>query len=288
MLSEIFRAHPLGRLFGVDVRIHGTTLALLAFFLLTTVLGSGLSQGAMFVVGAVVLMGSIVLHEFGHIAAARFFGIQTTGVTLYPIGGVARLTRESKSGIEEIVVAVAGPLVNAILASVGFVGLILTSGPSVNFDNPFALLFGINLVLGAFNMLPAFPMDGGRVFRGLLWSFQGKLTATRWAARLGQVFAVLFFIAGIFQSGSLALIGIFIYLQASSELARVQMTEAAQRGLVFADQQGPYVPFYLRGYDDAASSYFQGSPQQQPQVEVIERRFFLRRTPSGRLEKIEA
>ena len=214
----MFRTFNLGRLFGVEIRVHSTLL------LLTLAVGfmSLLSGGVATAVGAVVTLGflfsSVTLHELGHIGAARAFGIGTTGVTLYPFGGVARLSRESRTATEEVVVALAGPAVNVALAALAAIPMA--------FLGPVSLLsqfMWVNIVLAIFNLVPAYPMDGGRVLRGLLWKRLGLHDATRWAAKAGQAFAVLFGLVGLVYSPMLMVIAVFVFMQASAELARLKL-----------------------------------------------------------------
>lgn len=214
----MFRTFNLGRLLGVELRVHSTLL------LLTLVVGfmSLLSGGLAAAVGAVVTLGflfsSVTLHELGHIGAARAFGIGTTGVTLYPFGGVARLSRESRTSKEEIVVALAGPAVNLVLAALAAIPMAFLGPVSL-----FSHFMWINIVLAIFNLVPAYPMDGGRVLRGLLWTRLGVHDATRWAAKAGQAFAVVFGLVGLVTSPMLMVIAVFVFMQASAELARLNL-----------------------------------------------------------------
>lgn len=219
----MFGTHLVGRPFGVEVRVHGTVLALAAVVALVSLLSGGLAgaAGALLIMAAV--FGSVTLHELGHVGASALFGGRTLGVTLYPFGGVAKLARESRSGFEEIVVALAGPAVNFALVGLSAIPLLLF-GPS----EPFSTLLGVNLVLGLFNLIPAYPMDGGRVLRGTLWGWLGRWKATEVAARGGRWFALLFAVLGFVWSPMLLVIALFVFLQASAELARLQLTPRDQ------------------------------------------------------------
>lgn len=218
----MFRSHPVGRLFGVDIRIHGTVGLLVGLLTLISLFSSGL-LGAAWTLGLLLMVGvSITLHELGHIGAARLFGIHTTGITLFPFGGVAQLTREARSGKEEVAVALAGPAVNLALASVAALPLFLL-GPV----EPFLTFLGVNLALAIFNLIPAYPMDGGRVLRGALWGWLGHRQATVVAARAGQAFAVLFGIAGLFMNPMLVVIALFVFMHASAELTRMRQVRPA-------------------------------------------------------------
>ncbi|MBL4848795.1 MAG: M50 family metallopeptidase, partial [Planctomycetes bacterium] len=224
----MFKTWLLGRVFGVELKAHGTLIGLLAIGAVFSLLSGGLGGllSAALVVGALIL--SVTLHELGHIAAASFYGNSTRGITLTPIGGIAQLENEAQSPQEEVVVAIAGPAVSFALAGLAALPLALF-GPS-----SLAVLFlQVNLMLGVFNLLPAYPMDGGRILRGVLWSWQGYFKATWNAARAGQAFAVLLGLAGLFLSGSLVIVAIFIGLQATFEIARLRLlrAQALQQGL---------------------------------------------------------
>jgi Zn-dependent protease len=179
-----------------------------------------------------------VLHELGHALMARYFGIATRDITLYPIGGVARLERMSERPWEELCIALAGPAVNVAIALMLFWVLLLGGvlfTPALlirSLGAHFLLdLLALNVWLVLFNLLPAFPMDGGRVLRALLSLWLGHLRATEIAATIGVGMAVLFVLVGLvgFQSLMLALVGLFIYLVGQQELAMARHREAARR-----------------------------------------------------------
>jgi Zn-dependent protease/predicted transcriptional regulator len=182
----------------------------------------------------IVLFACVVLHEFGHIMMARRFGIATPDVTLLPIGGVASMERLPEKPREEILVALAGPAVNLVIATI----LIFLLGNQLDLEK-FAqieapkpgLLEQIaiaNLVLFVFNLIPAFPMDGGRVLRAILTLKVGYTRATRIAATFGQASAVLFGVVGLLGNPFLVLIAIFIFLAASGEANYVEMKDQAR------------------------------------------------------------
>lgn len=217
----MFKTWPIGRVFGVDLKVHGTLVALLAVAAIYSLFSSGIGGllNTALIVGALIL--SVTLHEFGHIAAASFFGNSTRGITLTPIGGVAQLEHEAEGAGEEIVVALAGPAVSFALAALAALPL-LVFGPST-----VAMVFlQVNLMLGVFNLLPAYPMDGGRVLRGVLWIWQGYFKATWNAARAGQIFAVMLAVAGLWLSGTLVIVALFVGFQATLELARLRALRA--------------------------------------------------------------
>ncbi len=184
-------------------------------------------QSVGFITYVLLLFVCVVFHEYGHALTARKYGVVTRDIILSPIGGVARLESMPEKPKQEFFIAIAGPLVNVVIA--GILGLILffTTGrvlPDVNefrFDDPIEFVRYIawmNLALFMFNLIPAFPMDGGRILRSLLAAKLGKVRATKIAMRIGRVLAIGFIIFGIFnQQLVLALIGLFIFMMAGQE-----------------------------------------------------------------------
>ena len=225
----------LGRFAGIDVYLHPTFLLLLAFFAFSD---GGLGSLSM----VIAAFSCVLLHEYGHALAARRFGIETEDITLYPIGGVARLRRMPRAPGVEIVVALAGPAVNvAIMAgllALGVSGLVPPDSPAARFGWG---LFAINLMLAGFNLIPAFPMDGGRVFRALLSGWIGRLKATAIAAGLGRGLAVLFGVWCVTQSmWPQAALALFIYWAAGAELASVVADEYRRRAERFEGDSGSW------------------------------------------------
>lgn len=205
----------LGRVAGIDLFLHPS--ALIVFLLASNVAPSGLESAAF----VVALFASIVLHELGHALTARRYGIGTADITLYLFGGVARLRRMPRSAGPELLIALAGPAVNFAIA-LGLVAVIaLTEVLGVPAPFPWMVL-SLNLGLGLFNLLPVFPMDGGRVLRALLSGWLGRVRATEVAATLGRCLAVagglLFLTIGKWEGVILAL---FIYTAAGMERAQV-------------------------------------------------------------------
>ena len=225
----------IGRVAGIALYVHATFLLLLAWVALQQY-----PRGLAAVLGALVyivtLFAIVVLHELGHALTARRFGIHTRDIILLPIGGVARLERMPRVPRQELIVALAGPAVNFVLAAVLYVALRLSGGiPADGFYamegvlslRAFAVqLVGVNIVLGLFNLLPAFPMDGGRVLRAVLaMRMRSYARATEIAARIGRVLAVVFGLAGLFWAHGnpmWVLIALFVWLGAASEAAAVQ------------------------------------------------------------------
>ncbi len=221
------------RVAGIDVKVHVTFLLLLAFFGVVYYSQGGTSAAVEGVVFILLLFGCVLLHEFGHALAAKGYGIHTPDITLLPIGGVARLERMPDKPFQELVVALAGPLVNVVIAA----GLFLVMGGRGDFARLTQIeaadvdmvmkLFSINLMLVVFNMIPAFPMDGGRVLRALLASRMNYARATQIAATIGQGFAVVFGLIGILYNPFLLFIAVFVWLGASQEAAVALMRDVS-------------------------------------------------------------
>ncbi|MCU0694892.1 MAG: site-2 protease family protein [Myxococcaceae bacterium] len=229
-----------GRLFGIDVYVHATFLLLLGWVGTNQYLRERNVGAAAVAVGFVALVfTSVVLHELGHALMARRFGITTKDITLLPIGGVARLERMPEKPAHELLVALAGPAVNVVIAGL-LVGVVWLLGGSPGLDAPDATqltraplltrLAWVNVSLAAFNLLPAFPMDGGRVLRALLAMRQGAARATRTAAAIGQAFAVALGLLGVFVNPVLVLVAVFVWFGAAAE-AGAEQTKAALAGL---------------------------------------------------------
>ena len=218
-----------GRIAGIDVRIHGTFFLLLAWIGYVYYREGGLAAAIDGLVFILLIFLCVVRAQFGHALAARRYGIKTRDITLLPIGGLARLERMPDKPREEVVVALAGPAVNIVIAAALSIVIGLTSGipaPAMmeHTGVPLALrLFTVNIWLVLFNMIPAFPMDGGRVLRAVLAMRMNYARATQLAAKTGQAIAFVFFIIGLWWNPLLLLIAVFIYFGASSEVAVAQM-----------------------------------------------------------------
>src|SRR2546425_4816420 len=225
----------IGTIAGTAVRVHITFLLFLGWIFAASWVAGGPAAAWQGLTFMVLLFACVVAHEFGHIFTARAFGVSTPDVTLLPIGGVARLERIPEEPWEEFLVAIAGPLVNVAIA----VALILIAGARVNAGDLYAVesphtsmidrLAAVNLFLAVFNMIPAFPMDGGRVLRALLAARMGYVRATEIAAFIGQGFAFALGFIGLFFNPLLIFIAIFVYLAASSE-AHLVAIRAMSRG----------------------------------------------------------
>lgn len=217
-----------GRIFGIPVRIHFTFLLMLLFVGFNT---SGGTMGSLLDLEGVIftglVFGCVLLHELGHSVLARRYGIAVDNITLLPIGGVAAMRSMPQSAKVEFLIAIAGPAVSVGLGLIFAVAARQVYGPAVwhvlgrsGSGMPLLIeLATINFTLTAFNLVPAFPMDGGRVLRSLLWSRQGFARATHVAARIGQGLAAVCFIAALggYVGPWLLLIAMFIYFGAEAE-----------------------------------------------------------------------
>lgn len=226
-------AWTLGRVAGIEVKVHAT-FAILVLWIATLAWQAerSLEAVALAVAFILALFACIVLHEFGHALAARRYGIRTRDITLLPIGGLARLERMPKEPRQELLVALAGPLVNLVIALV-LGGLLDATGQwhTESGADPltgpfFQRLVGVNLIIVAFNLLPAFPMDGGRALRAILASRMDYVAATQVAANLGQAMAFFFGFVGLLTNPFLLFIALFVWIGAAAEASMVQINAA--------------------------------------------------------------
>ncbi|WP_273847364.1 site-2 protease family protein [Rubrobacter calidifluminis] len=239
----------IGRAFGIDVKVHWTFFLLLLVFGYSAYSSSESLTTTLITIGLIIaLFVFVLLHEFGHSLVAQRLGIEIPDITLLPLGGLARMKSMPEKPLDEVKIAIAGPLVNVVLAAIFFLasfgfggegtgtpGIMPNRGTAGQILEYLALT---NLALALFNMIPAFPMDGGRVLRGLLATRLGNVRATEISASIGQFFAFLFFLSGIFTGRFLlALIAIFIFFGAGGEAQMVRQRET-MRGLSVADVMG--------------------------------------------------
>ena len=223
----------LGNFAGIDVYVHATFLLLIGWVgyshWLENQLWSEVFSGILFIIA---LFACVVLHEYGHALTARKYGIKTRDITLYPIGGIARLERMPEKPVEELWVALMGPAVNVVIAAALFMYLYLTNSLVPLSDLTIASgsflerLMTVNISLVLFNLIPAFPMDGGRVLRAFLAMRMNYVRATQIAATIGQGMALLFGLIGLFGNASLLFIAFFIWIGASQEAGMTQMKNA--------------------------------------------------------------
>lgn len=216
----------LGTVAGIGVFIHWTFSILIAYIIFYNYRqGQNTEQILWTIFFVLSIFITVFLHELGHSLAAKKYHIKTKDITILPIGGIARLEKIPEKPIEELVVASAGPLVNIIIAliTLPFISipnsenLLLAISEGVNASNFFLNFFIINIWLVLFNLIPAFPMDGGRIFRATLSMKLQRTTATNVAARVGQFIAIIFILVGFYSNPFLIFIGVFIFVGAQAE-----------------------------------------------------------------------
>lgn len=266
---------PVGAIAGTVVKIH-MTFVLFLVWIGGMQWSAGGAAAALETVTLVVLIFACVLaHEFGHIVAARRYGVRTPEVILSPIGGIANMERIPDEPGQELVVALAGPAVNVAIAAALFLllGADLRALDLTRIENPavglLAQVAGVNVILVLFNMLPAFPMDGGRVLRALLAMRLDYSRATRIAARIGQGAALLFATAGLFWNPMLILIAVFVYFAASAEIDQVAAKDLA-RGARVVDAMVSVVETLSRDASlaDAVDALVRTSQKEFPVVDA--------------------
>lgn len=233
-LETFGKSWHIGTFFNIPVKIHWS-FGLLAFFVTYTILTNDMKLWQVVSYSLLVLsvFVCVVLHEFGHALTAQRFGVDTVDIIVSPIGGIARMNYIPDKPIQEFFITLNGPLVNLILGIVIGAIMYLVTGrfsfdlSTYNLDDPLEfirLLSLINFTLFLFNLIPAFPMDGGRILRSLLALKLGKLRATRIASFVGRAFAVGFIIFGVFnQQLILSLIGLFIFMMAKQEYSQTKI-----------------------------------------------------------------
>ena len=238
----------LGRIAGTEVRIHLTFFLLLAYVGLEGWHAGGKTEALHLMLLVCIVFFCVLLHEFGHAFAARRCGIRTPDITLFPFGGVARIERMPENPRQEIFIALAGPAVNVIIASLLWVLLAIfaraVQPEQMGLLGSLAVeVMSVNVVLLLFNLIPAFPMDGGRVLRALLATRLDHARATRIAAHIGQALAVALGLVGVFgimigtheipSNPMLVVAAFFVFMAAANEAGAVQM-QSMFRGLTVA------------------------------------------------------
>lgn len=244
----------LGSYKNVKVFIHWTFSLLLLWIIISNVRqGMPALDILWIIVFVLALFACVVLHEFGHALAAQKYGIQTKDIVLYPIGGIARLEKLPEDPKQELWVAIAGPLVNIgifiILSGIlSFKGFDIENLEVIKIEPGTILLYlaSANLILALFNLLPAFPMDGGRILRALLAIRLPRAKATQIAGGIGQFLAIFFIFFGLFNNPILVLIGIFIFLGAAAEVTHTQQ-ESFLKG--FKVKDALMMKFQIVGFD---------------------------------------
>lgn len=234
----MFSTVRLGRPFGISTYLHWSFWLLPLFIFATGVMSGGATMAVLDTFVVLAVFGCVALHELGHALAARQYGIRTRDIVLYPLGGVASLERMPRNPLAEIVVALAGPAVNVAIA-IGLGTLMWLDGinlQSLSTNGTFVEVFWMklfiaNLGLAVFNMIPAFPMDGGRVLRAVLTWFTSRTNATEIAAGVGTTFAIIFGVGALLGwfSPMMLVLAVFLFMVGQSELQSVQHEEAERR-----------------------------------------------------------
>lgn len=254
----MFGGLQIARPYGIPLKLHWTLLVFLPFIALNMKSAMGVESAWWGWTAAMGLFASVALHELGHSLIARGRGYPVRDIVLTPIGGVAFLARSPRRPNDELVIAIAGPVVSLLIA----IGCWLAA-PAIhllhlpNLAATIAFIGYINLALVIFNMLPCFPMDGGRVYRAWQAKRVGRLEATRRAVRLGKVFAILFAIVGLFSNLFLVVIAFVVWQAAAAEYRLVQMQE-----------RPAFNPF--AGFIDPLSIFRPPPPPRGPEVIDIE------------------
>ena len=260
-----------GAFFGIPVRIHLTFPLILVAFGIEGWLRGGWTE-ALWAVGLVVAVFTcVVLHELGHSLQVRRYGIDVRDIVLLPIGGMARAEKIPEKPRQEIIVAISGPLVNFVLAALLGLVVWLRPGP-VDLENDFVInLLAVNIVLGTFNLIPAFPMDGGRILRGLLATRMDYLRATRYARNVGQLIAIAFVVIGFINTKffMLPLIAVFVFFGAMNEekMVRVKLNLDGKRAEDFVSVNA----------SDIEDERLRGLPLVQADTPATQLYYFLRR-----------
>ena len=216
---------------GIPIRVHWSFVLILGYVAYINYrAGNEFHEIIWSLIYVLAIFICVTLHELGHALAALKYGIQTKSITLYPIGGVAALEKIPEKPLEELWVALAGPLVNVIISSILWTWIYISPtvysfediGIQINSHNLIINLAAVNIIMVIFNLLPAFPMDGGRVFRSLLSLAIGRMKATYIAMLMGQIISVVFVIWGFMGNPFLIFIGIFIFFGAAQEYQMVK------------------------------------------------------------------
>jgi Zn-dependent protease len=217
----------IARIWGVDIRLHWTFLALV--LLIWAASGNGTMGMAAWTLWLLAVFGSVLLHELAHCVVARRRGAVVEDILLTPIGGMSQLREMPQKAGDELAIAIVGPLASLGIAVVAAMGAILTGArawpPTLFAGSWYARILWLNALLGAFNLLPALPMDGGRVLRAALARHSDRKTATQRAARVARFVASAMIVVGFFYDLWLVFIGVFLLLGASAEEQAAQAPE---------------------------------------------------------------
>lgn len=266
----------IARIFGIDVKVHVTFLLLLAWIGAAYFRQGGWPAARTGLLFILLLFGCVLLHELGHALAAKRYGIRTADITLLPIGGVARIAQMPRDPRQELVIAAAGPAVNVAIALVliAVLGRFADLGDVLALQDPrlalMAKLLSANVWLVLFNLIPAFPMDGGRILRALLAMRLSHSRATQIAAGVGQAIAFVFGFVGLFYNPMLIFIALFVYLGAAQEASVAQMRDFTERVPVSAAMVTDFrVLSPDSTVDDAVEALLQTSQHEFPVVDAV-------------------
>lgn len=217
----------IGRIFGIKFKIHITFFLLLFFIFISVLNEKGIHSAVLATLFICAIFICVLIHEIGHSLIGRRFGKEAKSITLLPIGGVATMEEMPEKPAQEIAMSIVGPLINLAIAGILYLFVGHWTGIGVPNLSPDSIrtfcadLIGVNIMLAVFNLIPAFPMDGGRVLRGILAMKMDYVRAASTAVSIGQGLAMLFILFGIFFNWWLALIGLFLYIGAGSEKQQV-------------------------------------------------------------------
>jgi Zn-dependent protease len=266
-LTIVNYSWKLGRLCGIDIFLHWSLLIVPSWVALTSLAaGAALASAVNATFFVFAVFGFVLLHELGHALMARRYGIATRDITLLPIGGLARLEEMPRQPEKELLIALAGPLMNLTIVLLLLAGQMIVGVKSAwvtlspTNGSLVANLAGMNLVLAVFNLLPAFPMDGGRVLRALLamWISYGR--ATQIAAGLGQAMAVLLAILGLMGNWGLLLAAMFVFVAARNEARMAAIQESAADEIAVPNESAALImlPAHARADEEGRALF---SPQ---------------------------
>ncbi|MCA9191040.1 MAG: site-2 protease family protein [Planctomycetales bacterium] len=251
----------LGRFAEIDIFIHWSFWILPAYYLLSVTATQGWETGLFTSLLVLAIFACVLAHEYGHALTARAFGIRTIDITLYPIGGIARLAQIPTNPWQEFMIAIAGPAVNVVLATIMVMVLFFVAPiPTVPITESITtealeVLLYANLALVLFNLIPAFPMDGGRILRSLLATRLDYLRATEIAVRVGRWMALLLGIYGFFASPMLMFIALFVFLAGTIEFYGARFQNMQNQANHYASGNGfGYTP--LHGANDSGWQVF--------------------------------
>lgn len=226
---------PVGKIFGIPIKVHYTFLLLFIFiwYVESSILSP--AAGLQSVAFWTLIFICVLFHELGHSLVAKSYGLSVASIVLLPIGGISQITEIPRDPIKEVGITIAGPIVNFVIAGILFLfGKFLNSSLqfseiSLQSGSMVVDLFWANVMLGLFNIIPAYPMDGGRILRGIIAMKKEYLEATRVAADVGKLFAIGFIVAGFFFNWWLILVGIFIFSGASSEAEAAAVSSTLEK-----------------------------------------------------------